>query len=272
MAAYANTGQFDLARKRAEQRANAEQQGQDDALKRRFAAQGSLNSGAFIKQQAIQADAASKRKADVMEGIDVAEAGEAQRQREVMEGRQFQTSERLGSQSFANQQRLGSQDFANQQRLGSQEFSRGERLGSQDFSAGQADIQRRFQTSERIGSQDFSRGEREASQAWQGGENALSRALQQQQIDNQASQWKQQFDAEYSNEIDPATGQPMGLKRQQMKAQVDEWARRYQLDKDAQDFNTYLAVMEYNADVFTPDIHTGGSFNLGGKSTSWQTY
>jgi predicted transcriptional regulator len=249
MAGYANTGQFDLARKRAEQRSNTEQQQQEDALKRRFSAMGNLNSGAYVKQQAVQADTASQRKADVMEGIDVAEAGEAQRQREVLEGRQFQTSERLGSQDFSNLQRLGSQDFA-----------RGERLGSQDFGASQADLQRRFQTSERLGSQSFASGEREASQSWQGGQNDLNRGLQQQQISNQASQWQQQFEASNSQWT------------QQFNAQVDQWAKQYGLEKDAQDFNTYLAVMEHNSDLFAPKISMSGSFNSGGKYTSWETF
>lgn len=264
MATYANTGQFDLARKRAEQRANSEQQQQDDALKRRFAAMGNLNSGAYVKQQSIQADEASKRKADVMEGIDVAESQEAQRQREVQEGRDFARSERLGSQ-----------DFSAGQAVLQRQFQTGERLGSQDFASGQSALQRQFQTSERLGSQTFASGEREASQNWQGGQNDLNRGLQsrgldqqQQQINNQASQWQQQFDAQYSNEIDPATGQPRGLAQRQFNAQVDQWTKQYGLEKSAQDFNTMLEVFENNADLFAPKIHMSG--NAGG--TSWSTY
>jgi hypothetical protein len=252
MASYSNTGQFDLARKRAAQQATAEQQQQDDALKRRFAAQGGLNSGAYVKQQSLQADQAMRRKADVMEGIDVAEANEAQRQREVQEGR----------------------DFARAERLGSQEFARGERLGGQDFSAIQSDLQRKFQTGERLGAQDFANlqriagqefttGERESSQLWQGSQNDLNRALQarglelqDKQIQNQVAQ----FDMDYR------------FRKEQFKAQNDQWLKQYNLEKDAQDFNTYLAILEHNQDPFSMKINAGGSYSIGGRKSYWDTF
>jgi hypothetical protein len=220
---YANTGQFDLARKRAEQRANAEQ---DDALKRRFAAMGGLNSGAYIKQQSVQADDAAKRRADVMEGIDVAESNEAQRQREVQEGREFARSERLGSQDFSASQ-------ADLQR----KYQTGERLGAQDFSK-----------SERLGGQDFAQRERESSQEWQGGQNELNRLLQsrgldlqQRQIDNQADQFLKDFDQ----------------RKFEFSKQVENWQQQIGLEKQAQTFNQWLSIFELNSGkgAFQKDIY-----------------
>ena len=56
--------EYDLARKRTEQRANAANTQQQEALQRRLAAGNMLNSGAAIKQQAIQAEAGQAAKQD----------------------------------------------------------------------------------------------------------------------------------------------------------------------------------------------------------------
>jgi hypothetical protein len=234
---YANTGQFDLARKRAEQRANAEQQQQDDALKRRFAAMGGLNSGAYIKQQSVQADDAAKRRADVMEGIDVAESNEAQRQREVQEGREFARSERLGSQDFSASQADLQRKYQTGERLGAQDFSKSERLGGQDFASGESALARLF-----------AQRERESSQEWQGGQNELNRLLQsrgldlqQRQIDNQADQFLKDFDQ----------------RKFEFSKQVENWQQQIGLEKQAQTFNQWLSIFELNSGkgAFQKDIY-----------------
>lgn len=172
MAYDANVNQFDVARKRAAQQNTAQVQNQQDALKRRFAASGSLNSGAAIKQQELTAEKGNENLAQVNEGITAAESQENQRQREIQEGRAYGTSERLGSQQFA----------AEQAGLG-REFTRSERLGSQDFGAGQAELQRKWSSGERMSAQDF-----QAAQA------GLARDIQNSQFYKQLEQAKNQFD------------------------------------------------------------------------------
>jgi hypothetical protein len=75
------------------QRVDAAKEVEDDAIKRRYAAMGNLNSGSYIKQQQIQNDASNQRKEQALGTIDLAEAGEAQRQKEVGEGRTFASTE-----------------------------------------------------------------------------------------------------------------------------------------------------------------------------------
>jgi hypothetical protein len=129
--------QFDYLRKRASQDINAQNQQQEEALKRRLATTGALNTGAGLKQQNLQADSAMDRRAQAMEGIGFQEQAEKARLDEVQSGR----------------------NFAREERIGSQDFSRGERLGSQEFGAGESALGRKFQTSEREGSQQFAAGE-----------------------------------------------------------------------------------------------------------------
>lgn len=148
--------QFDYARKRASQDAEAANQQQNDALKRRFAAQGGLNSGAFVKQQQVAADQGAVRKENAMQGIDAAEAQEVQRQNEVKEGRAFQTSERLGSQ---------------------------------DYSSGESALQRRFMTGEREGSQNFQAGESKLARDLQDAQWSANYRMQKEGMALQDAQW-----------------------------------------------------------------------------------
>lgn len=179
-----NVDQFDLQRKRAEQQVGAQTQNQQEALKRRFAAAGALNSGAAIQQQNLASEQGAQNLNQVNEGINAQQNQEMQRQKEVQQGREFATSERLGSQGFA----------AEQAGLG-REFAKSERLGGQDWQSQQADIQRKFQTGERLSAQDYG--------ALQAG---LQRNFQESQFGRQLEQSKNQFDAQF---------------KQQQK--VDEW-------------------------------------------------
>lgn len=127
-AAPAPVNQFDVARKRAAQQESANSQQAGDAIKRRMASMGGGPSGAMVKLEGQARDESAKRLATANEGIDVAEQGENRRIAEVKEGREFQTSERLGSQ---------------------------------DFAASQADTQRKYGTSEREASQTFAGGQQD---------------------------------------------------------------------------------------------------------------
>lgn len=116
-AAPAQQNEFDLARKRAAQQSNAAVQMQRDAIKRRAAAQGGLNSGAFIKQEQQAMQQGQEQLSQANEGIDAAQRAEARRIKEIEDQRKFQTEERLASQNFASleagkQQKLQSDQFA----------------------------------------------------------------------------------------------------------------------------------------------------------------
>lgn len=93
--------EYDQLRQNTDNTLNAQKQQSDDAMKRRFAAMGGLNSGSYIKQQQNSDNDMAGQKENAMNQIGFQEAGEAQRRKEVTQGQQFQTGERLGSQEFA---------------------------------------------------------------------------------------------------------------------------------------------------------------------------
>lgn len=98
----AEQDQFDIARKRAQQQANAAKQQQSDAIKRRFAAAGMQNSGAALKQEQLANQAVDKQLSESNEGIDAAARQENARKQEIADQRNFQKQEREASQSFAS--------------------------------------------------------------------------------------------------------------------------------------------------------------------------
>tara|TARA_R110000868_G_scaffold62962_3_gene189961 strand:- start:15584 stop:16264 length:681 start_codon:yes stop_codon:yes gene_type:complete len=99
--------EFDVQRKKVEQRVNADAQGQQDAMARRFAAQGMLNSGAAIKQQGIVANQATQNREDALQQVDAAEMGEQQRRQEVVDQRDFASNEaKLGRDFQGNESAL----------------------------------------------------------------------------------------------------------------------------------------------------------------------
>jgi hypothetical protein len=103
--------QYDAIRQRLKSQYTQQRQDQTDAIQRRFAANGMSGSGAYGKAQ-DQANAdVSKQEAEATSNLDFAEANELQRRKELEEGRQFQTSERLGSQAFQTSERAGAQQF-----------------------------------------------------------------------------------------------------------------------------------------------------------------
>lgn len=194
MAVTADTqAQFKLQRQRIDQDARAQADQENDALNRRFAALGGLNSGAYIKQQQIASDNAMKRRQQAMEGVDAAESQDLARKAEIEQGRQYQTAEREAGQNFSAQQAGLQRNFltgereAGQQFTGSQaDLQRGfltsERMAGQGFAADQADKQRSFTTNERLSSQDFAAGQ-----------SAEARALERERIKQEADQFAQNY-------------------------------------------------------------------------------
>lgn len=148
--------QYDLMRQRAQQQGTAAKQEELEAVKRRAAAQGMVNSGAYEKQAQLVGDQAERRTQEAVQNVDFQET-------QQKEAREYQTSEREAGQRFQGEQAGLQRGFLTQ-----------ERLGGQDFASLQANLQRLFQTSERTGSQDFTRdltqSEREAGQEFARGE------------------------------------------------------------------------------------------------------
>ncbi len=138
--------EFDLARQRASQQNQAAVQGQRDALKRRAAAMGNVNSGAFIKQDQLAQQEGAKQLQDANEGINTAKFAEDRRIQEIKDAQAYQTSERVGSQTFASGERLGSQTYAT-----------GERVAGQKFAGNQAALDRRLATAGLTGTLDGKR-------------------------------------------------------------------------------------------------------------------
>lgn len=96
--------EYDMMRQRAAQRADASAQQGREALQRRFAAMGGLNSGSAIKAQQLGSEAAARQKEDAIGGIDMAEQQERSRRDEVLAGRDFQASEAQKQRDFAGEE------------------------------------------------------------------------------------------------------------------------------------------------------------------------
>jgi hypothetical protein len=179
--------EYQLARQRAQQQANAAAQGQKDALKRRFAALGSVNSGAAIKQEQLVDQNAADQVQNATQQIDAAQRAEGRRVKEVEDNRKFAREERIGSQDFQGGQNALQRAFMTSERMGSQDFSRGERLSSQDFASGERKAGQDFASSQADKQMAFARGEREAGQTFAAQQSSLDRDLR-------ASQFGQQMD------------------------------------------------------------------------------
>jgi len=148
--------EFELARKKLRGQVSAERSRQQEALKRQFARQGGLGSGAFIKVSQQQQQALGKAEQEATEGLSVAEAREKRRVQELKEGQQFISSERKGAQSFAADQQEQQRAFAAEQ----QEIQR-------QFASGEAGKQRGFLSEERLAQQNFTDDQRAKVQQFQ---------------------------------------------------------------------------------------------------------
>lgn len=93
--------QYDKLRAQTQQRFSAEGQKQGDALQRKFAALGNLQSGAAIKQQQNLNSDVMQQQEQAMGGIDAQEAQEVQRQKEVQDARDFAANESRVGREFA---------------------------------------------------------------------------------------------------------------------------------------------------------------------------
>lgn len=100
--------EYDAMRNKLAQRTSADTQQQQDAMQRRFAAQGGLNSGAAIKQQQLVAETGVQQREQGMEAINTQEGAEQRRMQEAENQKEFQSQEAgAGRQFAASESQLG---------------------------------------------------------------------------------------------------------------------------------------------------------------------
>lgn len=185
--------EFDLARQRAAQQSNAAAQAQKDALKRRFAAQGNVNSGSFIKSQEQVDNNAQEKLQQANEGINAQQQTENRRVKEIQDNRDFARSERLGSQDFSASQADAMRRFQTGERTGGEQFQTGLLGKQQDFAAAQAEAQRKYATGERLSSQDFAALQARDARDFEGHENYLNRVEHNTDREQQGEQFDRQL-------------------------------------------------------------------------------
>jgi len=135
---------FDIAEKRAVQRATASQQGQTEALRRRLAAGPGLSSGAALKLQEQQGGQQQQQLQDVREGIEGQRLGAEEKLSTIEAQRNFARQERIGGQQFqALQQEIGRQ-AAVEEAAKLREFQAMDASNQRGFSRELFDIQQGF--------------------------------------------------------------------------------------------------------------------------------
>jgi hypothetical protein len=103
--------EYEAMKRRTQQRLQAEGQTQQDALQRKLATVGNLNSGAAIKAQQTQSADLARVQEDAMGQIDVQEAAEGQRRQEVADAMAFQSTEAQKGRDFQGTEAQKGRDF-----------------------------------------------------------------------------------------------------------------------------------------------------------------
>lgn len=184
---------YDIQRNRIRQDSAQQAQQQNDALKRRFASMGGLNSGSFLKAQERLVGQQEQNAQRAMEGVDVEESRANEAKAEADKNRAFAREERLGTQEFqAGENALG-RKFATSEREAGQTFAAGEAGKQRDWAAGESALSRAFAKSEREAGQAFQTGERTSAQDFAAGQAATARASQDKQFNEQMKLARQQF-------------------------------------------------------------------------------
>ena len=122
--------EYDAMRARLTQRSNADVGQQQDAMQRRFASQGGLNSGAAIKQQQLVAEAGAQNREQAMEGVNSQESAERRRLQEAESQKEFQSQEAATGRQFQSQEAATGRQFQSKEAQVGRDFAAGEsRLG-----------------------------------------------------------------------------------------------------------------------------------------------
>lgn len=176
---------YELQRQRISRQTEATGQQENEALKRRMARMGGLNSGAYLKASERLAGQQEQNKQAALEGIDIQEAAATEAKAESERGRQFSREERLGTQEFSAGETLKGREFARGERISAQDFARGQLASQQEFAKGQSEAAQTFAKGEREASQTFATGERTGAEDYAKKEAQKAREQQQSQFDKQ---------------------------------------------------------------------------------------
>jgi len=265
----AATSVFELAKKRAQQKATESQQQSTDALKRRFAQMGALQSGAAIKQEQLVAEKTQEQLGQELEGIGAQEAEFNRQQQEVKEGREWQAGQADIQRKFESGESALGRAFATAEAQKGREFTSGENLTQRKFESGESALGRAFATAEAQKGREFTSGEnltqRQHQEKLMGMEQEYNRLEAEKQRafaagENEKAQRFQGTQAEIQRNFEEQQNfKARELQRDQFntemkfKKSVQAWnksqaadeykllLKQYELDKSAQEYNTRLS-------------------------------
>jgi hypothetical protein len=179
MANGAMDRRYALASEQLRRKEQMQAEKEKEALQRRFAATGSLSSGASIKAEQMASQESAKRFGEAQGELEMARLGEQAQQEEIEKQRQFQRGEREAGQMFASGEREAGQMFAS-----------GEREAGQMFASEQAELQRKFTSGERLSAQEFAKLQAGEQMKFAREQNRMNRRLQEQGIDLQKKEFE----------------------------------------------------------------------------------
>lgn len=147
--------EFEFLRKRLGESYRQQSQEAEDALQRRFAAMGALNSGAYQKQAELQAQRGRESYASQLEGLGVQEAQARRGLQQIEEERKFRSDEALKGRKFAADEASRGRKFAYDEAGRNRVFQSGEAAigrkaaaresyNNRIFQSEQADLQRQY--------------------------------------------------------------------------------------------------------------------------------
>jgi hypothetical protein len=241
-----DSSQFDLARRRAQQQSASNTQARRDALSRRFASLGNLDSGARVKleQKAMDEEAQNLNQAN--EGIDAQQQAEMQRRKEILQSQQFQAGEAEKGRSFSSEQ-------AAMQRA----FQKGERVGSQDFQAGESALTRGQQ-------------ERQFNKTFDFTEDRAKRADKQfdMAFDEEIRRDKRNFifTEDRAKRADKEADRNMEITLDQLSTAKDQFDRTFAEEVRINDANLVFAERASKEKGFLEGL--GSNFSFGGDTSS----
>lgn len=148
MANTAMERRYGLLSKQMERQETQQTEQEKEALRRRFAAMGGLGSGASIKAESLAGEAGARRLSQARMSLESERLREEQQQEELEKQRQFQKSERLGSQQFATQQAEMDRQFSSSERQAQQYWAAQQALLGREFTAEEARKMREMQQSQ----------------------------------------------------------------------------------------------------------------------------
>jgi hypothetical protein len=232
----AATSVFELAKKRAQQKATESQQQSTDALKRRFAQMGALQSGAAIKQEQLVAEKTQEQLGQELEGIGAQEAEFNRQQQEVKEGREWQAGQADIQRKFESGESALGRAFATSEAQKGREFTSGENLTQRQHQEKLMGMEQEYNRLEGEKQRAFAAGENEKAQRFQGTQAELQRNFEEQQNFQARELQRDQFNTEMTFK--------KSVQAWNKSQAADEYKlllKQYELDKSAQEYNARLS-------------------------------